>query len=228
MGAESNGLTLGQIAERVRLARSTVQRIVSALAAEHLLISASPTAGVKLGPAIVRLASSANIEIDHLVRPALDDLSDIIKETVDLSILKTDSAVFLYQIPGAHRLRAVSAVGESFPLHCTANGKAMLSLLSEESRSQVLAKGLRSFTEHTITNVDELRSQVQEYQKTRIAYDREEHTEGIVALGTAFADPLGRILAVSIPVPSARFHRIEAQLVTALRRTRRQIEGLLK
>ena len=37
------GLSLGQIAQRVDLARSTVQRIVAALAAEKLLIAASPT-----------------------------------------------------------------------------------------------------------------------------------------------------------------------------------------
>ena len=39
------GLSLGQIAQRVDLARSTVQRIVAALAAEKLLIAASPTKG---------------------------------------------------------------------------------------------------------------------------------------------------------------------------------------
>ena len=47
------GLSLGQIAQRVDLARSTVQRIVAALAAEKLLIAASPT-----GSAIRREAAS--------------------------------------------------------------------------------------------------------------------------------------------------------------------------
>src|SRR5712664_2194545 len=52
------GLSLGQIAQRVELARSTVQRIVAALAAEKLLIAASPTGRVRLGPTILRLAAS--------------------------------------------------------------------------------------------------------------------------------------------------------------------------
>jgi hypothetical protein len=104
--SEPEGLSLGQLAERVRLARSTVQRIVGALAAEHLLIAASPTAGVKLGPALVRLASSANVEMDRLLRSTLVKLSRTVKETVDLSVLKGDEAVFIDQIPGAHRLRA--------------------------------------------------------------------------------------------------------------------------
>ena len=40
---EASGLTLGQIAQRVGLARSTVQRIVDALREEQFLIAASPT-----------------------------------------------------------------------------------------------------------------------------------------------------------------------------------------
>ena len=39
---EAGGLSLGQIAQRVNLARSTVQRIVAALEAEKFLIAASP------------------------------------------------------------------------------------------------------------------------------------------------------------------------------------------
>src|ERR1700757_4245859 len=52
---EDAGLSLGQIAARVGLARSTVQRIVASLETEKLLIAASPNGRVRLGPAIVRL-----------------------------------------------------------------------------------------------------------------------------------------------------------------------------
>ena len=123
---EPEGLSLGQIAQRVGLARSTVQRIVDALRAEQFVIAASPTAGVRLGPALIRLAASASVEFDHITRPIMAELSQELGETVDLSVLKGNSAVFTDQIQGRHRLRAVSAIGESFPLHCTANGKALL------------------------------------------------------------------------------------------------------
>lgn len=225
---EPQGLSLGQLAERVGLARSTVQRIVGALAAEHLLISASPTAGVKLGPALVRLASSADVQMERLLRPVLAKLSQVVKETVDLSVLKGHEAVFIEQIPGAHRLRAISAVGESFPLHCTANGKALLSLLPEPKWTRLVGRHLRAWTPHTVTDLEELRREVQDCHRSHVAYDREEHTEGITAIGTALFDPLGRPLAVSIPVPTTRFARLESRLVTELLRARREIESLLQ
>ena len=225
---EPQGLSLGQLAERVDLARSTVQRIVGALAAEHLLIAASPTAGVKLGPALVRLASAANVELDQLLRSALVKLSRAVKETVDLSVLKGNEAVFIDQIAGAHRLRAVSAIGESFPLHCTANGKALLSLLPEEKWTRLVGRSPRAMTANTMTNLDELRREIEECRQTQVAYDQEEHTEGICAVGTALLDPLDRPIAVSIPVPTTRFTREKERLVIELRRARRDIESLLQ
>ena len=54
---EANGLTLSQIAERVGLARSTVQRIVDALREEQLLIAASPTSGVMMRDLAMRLVA---------------------------------------------------------------------------------------------------------------------------------------------------------------------------
>ncbi|HTB88351.1 MAG TPA: helix-turn-helix domain-containing protein, partial [Steroidobacteraceae bacterium] len=128
---EQSGLSLAQIAQRVNLARSTVQRIVDALREEHFVIAATPTSGVRLGPALIRLAASASVEFDLITRPLMVDLSQKLGETVDLSVLKGFSAIFTDQVQGAHRLRAVSAVGESFPLHCTANGKALLSVMPE-------------------------------------------------------------------------------------------------
>ncbi|MDA8350782.1 MAG: IclR family transcriptional regulator [Pseudomonadota bacterium] len=223
---EPEGLSLSQLAERVDLARSTVQRIVGALETERFLIAATPTSGVKLGPALVRLASSANVELEHLLRPMLVKLSQAVKETVDLSVLKGSELVFIDQIPGAHRLRAVSAVGESFPLHCTAPGKALLSLLPDEKWSRLVGRSLHAYTPHTLTGIDALRRDVEECRHTRIAYDRQEHTEGITAIGTAVIDLLGRPLAISIPVPTTRFDRQEEKLLLELRRTRREIESL--
>src|SRR5271165_1026976 len=111
---EAAGLSLGQIAQRVNLARSTVQRIVAALAAEKFLIAASPNARVRLGPTILRLAASARADFVAAARPFLVRLSAELKETVDLAVVRGDHLVFVDQVIGPHRLRAVSAVGEAF------------------------------------------------------------------------------------------------------------------
>ncbi len=69
---ENAGLSLGQIAQRVNLARSTVQRIVAALETEKLVIAATPNGRVRLGPTILRLAASVRSDFISLARPFLE------------------------------------------------------------------------------------------------------------------------------------------------------------
>jgi DNA-binding IclR family transcriptional regulator len=220
---EPDGLSLGQIAQRVSLARSTVQRIVEALRTEQFVIAASPTAGVRLGPALIRLAASASVEFDQITRPIMADLSQTIGETVDLSVLKGRSAVFTDQIQGSHRLRAVSAIGETFPLHCTANGKAILSVLPDDKIERLLQGTLAKLTPNTITKLSELLKEIDGCRRSGIAVDDEEHTEGISALGTGFVDPIGRAIAISVPVPTTRFKRIRVELGAHLLAARERI-----
>ncbi len=220
---ESHGLSLGQIAQRVGLARSTVQRIVDALGNEQLLIAATPSSGVRLGPALVRLAESASVEFDQLTRPVLVELSQQVGETVDLSVLKGATAVFTDQVQGSHRLRAVSAIGESFPLHCTANGKALLGTIESRQRDRLLRVPREKYTPATITRGPDLEKELEAYRRTLLAWDHEEHTEGISAVGTAFIDPLGRAVALSIPVPTTRFKRNAALLSARLLAARKRI-----
>jgi len=224
---EESGLSLGQIAERVGLARSTVQRIVDALRNEQFVIAASPTSGVRLGPGLIRLAASASVEFDQLTRPIMIELSQAVDETVDLSVLKGLSAVFTDQVQGPHRLRAVSAIGETFPLHCTANGKALLSVVPAEKLDRYLRAPMPRLTPTTITKPAELLKQIEQCRRTGIATDDEEHTEGISAMGTAFLDPMGRAVALSIPVPTTRFKRIRPTLASQLLAARTKILSAL-
>ena len=115
-----------------------MQRIVAALAAEKLLIAASPTGRVRLGPTILRLAASARTDFVAIARPFLVRLSDELSETVDLATIRKDHLIFVDQVIGAQRLRTVSAVGETFPLYCTANGKAYLAQLDEVAIARLI------------------------------------------------------------------------------------------
>lgn len=224
-----DGLSLGQIADRVELARSTVQRIVSALMDEQLLMPASSNARVKLGPGLVRLGNAATADIVPLAHAHLSQLARLTSETVDLSTLKNNKAVFVDQVAGTHRLAAVSQVGTVFPLHSTANGKALLSCLSPARRSALLAAPLSRDTEATATEADQIEAEVQVALESGLAYDLEEHTYGISAIGTAFLDAFERPHAISIPVPTARYERLlgslEEPLLNARDRIVEQIGG---
>lgn len=223
----TTGLSLGEIALKVGLARSTVQRIVAALETEKLVVAASPAGRVRLGPTILRLAGSVRTDFVALARPFLIELSKELHETVDLASVKGDNLVFTDQVIGSQRLRTVSAVGETFPLYCTANGKAYLAALDDDAIETLLGRTYKARTQHTITKLPELLDDIRTVRRNGYALDREEHTLGICAAGVAMRDMLGNYVAISVPVPAQRFHAERQQICERLLATKRTLEGHL-
>jgi DNA-binding IclR family transcriptional regulator len=223
LDGEPNGLSLSQLSERLSLPRSTVHRVVTALAAEGLLAAASPNGRVRLGPEIARLALASRRELRLELRPHLQRLFDVLNETVDCAVLDGNHLRFIDQIAAPHRLRAVSAVGATFPLHCTANGKALLAELSPEEVARVLPARLRRFTDSTIAVRADLMAALEPIREAKVAFDREEHTTGISAAGIALRDPFGALAAISVPMPTQRFEGREDEIAEALTSARSDI-----
>lgn len=227
LGGRPEGLSLGQIAKEVDLARSTVQRIVAALGSEDFVVEAKPGHGVRIGPGLVRLAASLSSGITDILHPHLVNLRDALGETVDLSILSGGSVVFIDQIPGQQRLVAMSAIGERFPLHCTANGKAILACFAREDAEKLIDKSVREHADYPIPDRDALLREIETTQRDHLAFDMAEHAMGISAVGVAVVDPYGRPVAVSIPAPTHRFEAQRALITKSLATFREKLRILV-
>ena len=160
-----------------------------------------------------------------LFRSFITKLSQELRETVDLASVRNDHLVFIDQVIGSHRLRTVSAVGETFPLYCTANGKAYLSQLEEPEIERLIGKRYEARTPNTLTTLNTLMQEIRAVKKSGVAFDREEHTLGICAAGIALQDPLGNAVAISVPVPSQRFQEQQALITKKLLATKRAMEA---
>lgn len=221
---ERNGLSLAQIAARVGMARSTVHRLTVGLVDEGFVVPASPNGRFRLGPALARLGAASRRDIQEDLRPFMLQLSAEVEETVDVAVLDGAQVRFVDQIPGAHRLRAVSSVGSAFPLHCSANGKALLAQLTRDEASRLLPKKLEALTPKTITSRARLWEELERIAETGVAFDREEHTEGISAVGTAVRDSATIIAAITVVAPTQRFERNVDFYTERLLHAKREIE----
>ena len=214
LGDSPGGLSLAQIARVTTLSRSTVHRIVVALCKQDYVRSTD--SGYQLGSALLRLAeaSRSNFELD--LTPFLVELSRELRETVDLSQLTGQTVTFVHQVIAMRRLRAVSGIGISFPLYCTAPGKAILAALGPAATKRILPERFERFTPSTHPDLASLERELDEVRRTGIAYDREEHTLGICAIGMALQASDQNWYAVSVPLPAQRFYGQESRLVIAL------------
>jgi DNA-binding IclR family transcriptional regulator len=198
-----------------------------ALEAERFVVPLTPKGRIRLGPGLMPLAASVRMELRQEVHPYLEQLSRQVCETVDLAILYNGKVLFIDQVAAPQRLQAVSAIGEAFPLYCTANGKAILAELPIEQIERILPEQLQALTPNTFTSRARLLAELEQVRNEHIAYDREEHTLGICAVGAAIRDVSGKLAAVTIPLPATRFYGNEQVLAATLLRTCEQIRQRL-
>jgi DNA-binding IclR family transcriptional regulator len=218
LATRERGMTLRAIAEATGLPRSTVHRIVVALAAEDLVAWDAERGTAELGTGLVALAHARQQRLHEAVHPYLQALSARVDETVDLVVLRGASVVFVDQVV-ARQLLVVSAMGAVMPAHVTACGKALLAALPTEELVHLLPPTLQRLTPHTITDRDELLRHLDVIRVSRLAYDHEEQLEGICAVAGLVRNAWGEVASITIPVPSSRFPGREAELSTALLET---------
>lgn len=203
-------LRLVDLHSRLGLAKSTTRRLLVGLM-EIGFAAVDDDGRIVLGESLLALASANAAHITATFRPTLERVAEETGETVDLSILRGGQMLFIDQIESPHRLRAVSAIGARFPLLDTANGKAALAVLDEAELEHVLEPLSADRATRVRAEIDEIRS-------GQIAFDRDEHTEGISAAGVAARAASGNVVAISVPAPTDRFIAHQTRIVAALRR----------
>jgi DNA-binding IclR family transcriptional regulator len=221
-----SGASLGELAKATGLARSTVQRVVDALAVERLISIGANANGIKLGLEISRLAAFVQSGAREQLRPYMEALMSGVQETVDLTVLDEEGAVVVIdQLASNYSLRVVSHVGQRLPLCCSASGKAHLSLLPAAQRRALIVPALSRLTPHSKTNVEALLSEIEESARRGYFLDREEYSEGVCALAMAAPLPGGGNFALAIPVPAARFATRHADYTRRLLEVRASLSG---
>jgi DNA-binding IclR family transcriptional regulator len=227
LDGEDQGLSLAQLADRIGLPRSTVHRIVTALAAEGMVATASPAGRVCIGPEFARLALSSEAGMWTAVEPFMRRIFDEIGESVDCSVLDGDRVRLIHGIPARHHLRVAVDIGTTYPLHCSAKGRAILAAYPPEVAARMLPDVLERFTDKTVTDRAEVLRMLDVVRATGIAYNREEATTGICTAAIAVPSPSGTMLAISVPAPSQRYWAIEDRLTQVLLAVRRDAAAAL-
>ncbi len=222
--ADHPGSSLGELAKATGFARSTVQRMVSALNAEGLVTKNAGHQGVFLGMELARLGAKVNLNARSLLMPLMEDLHRKIGDNIDLTTLDEGRAIVIEQIASNEDIRVISFVGREHAIHCTANGKAHLSQLPRDQALALLReRGMPKMTPNSITEPERLMAQVEAFRDIGLFIDREEFGDDACAIATTLPDIGGRKLAISIAMPRARFQRREEDLKAALLEFRRNV-----
>src|SRR5262245_28055435 len=113
------GATVADLAQALRIPRTTVYRILNTLEGHRMVAKRSEDGGYVLGTRFVRFARFVPelVDIAAAARPTLEALAERVHETAKLSIREGDDAVVVavVQSPGGYAIS--TRVGRRFPLH---------------------------------------------------------------------------------------------------------------
>jgi DNA-binding IclR family transcriptional regulator len=110
--------------------------------------------------------------------------------------------------------------------HALAMGKVVLSLLGPGARSRYVARGLKSFTPHTVTSPDELETELVAARRDGYAVDREEFDENFCCIAAPIFDGRGRFAAaLGLSMTAHVFDTDKGQLAEIVRDVARGAGG---
>ena len=219
------GLSLGQIAKATGLPRATVHRIVDALEVEQFVAADTLNGGVRLGPAVTRLAASAFADFKSTAKPFLEALCRRVKETVVLTTLRHGRLSLVDQVPPERALHVVINPALELNPCYTAAGKAQLATLADAEVMAIARPALKPPTARGTGSIDVFMAEIADIRRSGVAYDDEEVAEGACGVAVDIRDPSGAVYCISVCVPSVRYHPHVGQIRDELIAIREQIEN---
>lgn len=201
-------LTVGELAEKVGLNKSTTYRLASALT-DRGYLAATPRAGYRLGPRLLALGSAARDQVDlvQIARPIIEDLAALTEDTVHLGVLDADQALYLDKVPGRRRVVVSSRVGDRHPLTSTGLGKALM--LDHDPEYWAARFDAEQGSDQRRWKT--WRKRMADYQMHGRAYDLEENEDRIRCIAAPIRDVHDRIVA-AISVSGAAHYMEDARM----------------
>ncbi|GAA4717475.1 IclR family transcriptional regulator [Brevibacillus fulvus] len=179
---QNEGLGITELANRMDIAKSTVHRLLTSLKKQGYVRQEPSNERYLLGLKLIELGSfvTRSLEIRKVAIPFMNSLVQETGETSHLVVLEDGEVVYIEKIESPYTIRMYSLIGRRAPVHCTGVGKAIIAYLPEEQvRKLASYRGLRKFTDNTITSLEDLLVHLQEIREMGYALDREEHEAGV-------------------------------------------------
>lgn len=194
LAAHPAGAGLQNLATEAHLAKSTAHRLLGSLVSLGYAVQDAQSGKYRLTLKMFEISSGIvnSMDIMSVAKLHLERLSQRTAEAVHLVIRDGADVVYIYKTESGP-MRMSSRVGLRSPLYCTGVGKAILATLPDNEVEQIWHHSqLRKLTGRTVTDLDQLRSQLQTVRSCGYAIDDEENELGIRCVALAIPGPGGR------------------------------------
>ena len=227
----SNGLSLIEISEALKVPKSSLFPILHTLLERGYLCSESNGRGYRLGSMAFQLGNSylKQMDGDEEIETVMQKVVDQCGETCHFAVLDRSEVLYLKKIDSPHTVRMTSRIGMRMPAYGTGLGKALLTDHSLSMLRELYPEGLKPLTEHTVTDMEVLAEQLKQSKETGFSSEREESDQDICCVAVPLRKNGKIVAALSVAVPTFRdTAEKEEQIKKLLQEAKQRIEAILQ
>lgn len=187
--------------------KATLYRIVQNLTNQGMLSHNADRQTYAPGMRLVRIAHHAwnQSSLAPMSRSFIESLADDVGETVHLAQMENSRVVFVDKFKPEDGFQTMAQPGRRAPAHCTGVGKAMLAFMAPELFDEAMSRlTYEPFTPATHKGPETLLADIEEVRRDGIAYDREEHEQGIISIAAPIIGGNDRVIG-SISIVTSTF-----------------------
>jgi DNA-binding IclR family transcriptional regulator len=225
--AESNALSMNEIARRLQLSKTSAFRLLRTLETTGY-VSLDGRGQYKLSPSIHAVTPTQWLgKLLRIAMPHLQALNLEFSETASLAALFENRVEVVAVVESPHDIRMSNVVGHILPPNASSLGKVITAFQSPMQRERLLRSfKIYRFTDQTITDPKDLSREYENIRLQKFAIDREECAPD----GICFCVPIfgagGQVSsAISLSLPKTRLRgpEQETSIIAALRATADQL-----
>jgi DNA-binding IclR family transcriptional regulator len=192
------GLTLSQLSRKLDIPKSTAHYLLHTLSTRGYVRREPDGHRYSLG---LRLADVAHVDtaeatLRTMALPYLQGVVARLGLTATVAVRRSAESVIVARVESRQDAGGGAWVGRHMDLHCTAQGKALLTGLSDEELSKLFAgRELARFTPKTISSLTALKAHLVDVRARGFAVNDEENVLGVRAVAAPVVDSFGTVIA---------------------------------
>jgi len=229
----NQGMREADISKNLGLHPSTVNRLLHVITRYGFLQQDRATKKYILGKSAVdmgkAIAQSSREHLVEIAKPQIDNLRNMIGDTISLEVMLGDATTVAYRARGPHRIQILFDPGERLPVHIAAGAKTILAFSPPSTVDKLIQGKLARFTRNTVTNPEVLKTQLEEIKRQGFAFDNKELDIHIQAVAAPIFDhqkePVAAVV-LSAPVFRMKAH-LRTNAIALVQQTAKKISQLV-
>lgn len=221
LGVNEDGLTHSQISRTLNIPKSTVSGVLRDLVSLDFVSLDPMTKRYLLGPRIISLAHNylEGLDLIKIGSPLVKELSKVTGESVAIYVSGGMEALLICKQDSPQPVSRLLKVGARAPMYAIAAGKVLLAYMPDKMIDRYLSLvHMKPFTQHTLTDPNRLKEELEKIRIEAIAHNYEEYEEGVIAAAAPVFDMSGKVIAAlcvvapGFRVNKRRMHFIESKV----------------